>query len=162
MRFHPYSSLSQMAIPYGLAQSVHGSPDKKKTWELVIFEDSTMKTCAHVDVVHEVHTRILQAARDTHSSFLRDGVLRLTSARGVCARALEQSIRRWCAGSILRSCFSYLACAPTTKVVQLCLTEGCLQNPGSNPMPSSIMSGCPRRALRLRNQAGLQDSLLRF
>ena len=102
MRISFIQCVPVMAIPYGLCLAVHGAPEKKrKKWELVIFEDSTMRTCASADILQQVQSKISLAARQTHCSFVREGVLSLTSTREVCARALEQNIRRWCDGSIL-------------------------------------------------------------
>ena len=160
MQCSAYSFLycTLMPLPYGSAGSLLGEYDiKKKSWERVIFEASSLELLAQAEVLQEAQTAIVQRTTRTMCVFAREGVLKLTANEAVGVRTWTQRLD--CENL---SCFSYLACAPTTKVAQLCLTEGCLQNPGQNPMPSSIMSGCPRRALRLRNQAGLPDSLLRF
>ena len=92
-----------MSLPYGFVGSQIGDDGiKKKSWELVIFQDSSLELLAQVEVLQEVQTAIMQSTTRTMFVFGREGVLKLTANEVVGGRTLAQNMRRW----IVRTCLA--------------------------------------------------------
>ena len=73
-----------MPLPYGSAGSLLGEYDiKKKSWERVIFEASSLELLAQAEVLQEAQTAIVQRTTRTMCVFAREGVLKLAANEAV-------------------------------------------------------------------------------